>query len=63
MNTQETELLSQLVNDLTDAAQTFRHYERLHRAKETEDGLLKAEANAALAGRLEASIKRAALFL
>ena len=49
----------ELLADLIDAAKTLRHYETLHRAKGTTDSNAKAEANAALAARFEATIFRA----
>ena len=48
-----------LLADLIVATETLRHYETLHRAKGTTDSDAKAEANAALAGRFEATIFRA----
>lgn len=45
-----------LVEALSSAASTFRHYERLHRAKGTEEGIAKAEANANHAADIEALI-------
>lgn len=48
-----------LLNDLIDAAAQLRAYEALHRAKGTEDSLRKAEVNAALAQRFEATIAKA----
>ena len=48
-----------LLEDLQLAATTLRHYEKLHRAKNTEDSLAKAEVNAALAARFEATIAKA----
>lgn len=48
-----------LLADLRVAAETLRRYEVLHRAKNTEDSLAKAEANAALASRFEATIAAA----
>jgi hypothetical protein len=44
---------------LTKAAETFRAYERLHRAKETPEGLAKAEANARTAEMCEAALSQA----
>ncbi|MCX2891666.1 hypothetical protein OO258_25905 [Pseudomonas sp. DCB_BI] len=49
-----------LLADLITAAGTLRHYEALHRAKNTEDSLKKAEVNAALAARFEQTIAKAA---
>lgn len=48
-----------LVADLREAAATLRRYEALHRAKGTEDSTAKAEVNAALAARFEATIDKA----
>lgn len=48
-----------LLADLTDAAAQLRKYETLHRAKGTPDSLEKAEVNAALAARFEATIAAA----
>lgn len=48
-----------LLADLITAAGTLRHYEALHRAKNTEDSLKKAEVNAALAARFEQAIAKA----
>jgi hypothetical protein len=48
-----------LLADLREAAATLRRYEALHRAKNTEDSLAKAEVNAALATRFEATIAKA----
>jgi len=48
-----------LLADLIDAAAQLRTYEALHRAKGTEDSTAKAEVNAALAARFEATIARA----
>lgn len=48
-----------LVADLTDAAAQLRKYETLHRAKGTPDSLEKADVNAALAARFEATIAAA----
>jgi hypothetical protein len=48
-----------LLFDLCEAAETLRKYERLHRAKNTEESTAKAEVNAALAGRLEKTIAKA----
>lgn len=46
----------QLLVDLIEAAATLRRYEVLHRAKGTPDSDAKAEVNAALAARFEATI-------
>lgn len=48
-----------LLEDLIDAAAQLRTYEALHRAKGTEESTTKAEVNAALASRFEATIARA----
>ena len=48
-----------LLNDLIDAAAQLRAYEILHRAKGTDDSTAKAEVNAALASRFEATIAKA----
>ena len=48
-----------MLADLREAAATLRRYEALHRAKNTEDSLAKAEVNAALATRFEATIAKA----
>ena len=48
-----------LLDDLIEAAATLRRYETLHRAKNTEDSTAKAEVNAALATRFEATIAKA----
>lgn len=48
-----------LLEDLREATATLRRYEALHRAKNTEDSTKKAEANAALAVRFEATIAKA----
>ncbi len=49
-----------LLANLIEAASILRSYEVYHRAKNTEDSLKKAEVNAELAGRFEATIARAA---
>ena len=49
----------ELLADLQEAAATLRRYETLHRAKGTDDSTIKAEANAALASRFEATIAKA----
>lgn len=49
-----------MLTDLTDAAAQLRKYETLHRAKGTPENLEKAEVNAALAARFEATIAAAA---
>lgn len=48
-----------LLADLKLAAQTLRRYEQSHRAKGTEEGTAKAEVNAELATRFEATIAKA----
>lgn len=48
-----------LLADLITAAGTLRHYEALHRAKNTDDSLKKAEVNAELASRFERTIAKA----
>jgi hypothetical protein len=48
-----------MLNDLVDAAAQLRAYEILHRAKGTDDSTAKAEVNAALASRFEATIAKA----
>jgi hypothetical protein len=48
-----------LLADLVEAAATLRRYETLHRAKGTDDSTAKAEVNAALASRFEATIAKA----
>jgi hypothetical protein len=48
-----------LLADLREAAATLRRYEALHRAKGTDDSTEKAEVNAALASRFEATIAKA----
>jgi len=48
-----------LVADLREAAATLRRYEALHRAKGTDDSTAKAEVNAQLAARFEATIAKA----
>lgn len=47
-----------LLADLTEAAATLRRYETLHRAKGTADSTAKAEVNAKLATRFEATIAK-----
>lgn len=49
----------ELLADLTAAAAQLRQYETLHRAKNTEDSLRKAEVNAELAARFEQTIAKA----
>lgn len=48
-----------LLADLILAATTLRRYEALHRAKGTTESTDKAEVNAALAARFEATIAKA----
>ena len=48
--------VARLVGLLREAAATFRRYEALHRDKGTPDGDTKAEANAYIAGRIEAAL-------
>lgn len=48
----------ELLTDLLEAASTLRRYEQLHRAKGTVDSMEKAEVNAALALRFEATIAK-----
>jgi hypothetical protein len=48
-----------LLADLIVAAGTLRHYEALHRAKDTAESLEKAEVNAGLASRFEKTIAKA----
>lgn len=45
-----------LLSLLRESAETFRRYEALHRAKGTAESDAKAEANAAIAGKIEAAI-------
>lgn len=45
-----------LLADLIEAAATLRRYEALHRSKGTDESAAKAEANAALATRFEATV-------
>ncbi|MEG1038669.1 MAG: hypothetical protein RSE94_01995 [Pseudomonas sp.] len=54
-----TDNTPKLLSDLTDAAAQLRKYETLHRAKGTPDSPEKAEVNAALAARFEATIAAA----
>ncbi len=58
MNMLNETILAELVADLTLAAQTLRRYEKLHREKGTEDSLAKAEVNAKLATRFEATLSK-----
>lgn len=48
-----------LIADLIVAASTLRRYEQSHRAKGTEESNAKAEVNAELAARFEATIRKA----
>lgn len=48
-----------MLADLREAAATLRRYEDLHRAKNTEYSAKKADVNAALAARFEATIAKA----
>ncbi|KFE50111.1 hypothetical protein [Pseudomonas syringae] len=48
-----------LLADLITAASTLRRYEQSHRAKGTEESTAKAEVNAELATRFEATIRKA----
>lgn len=48
-----------LLADLITAAGRLRHYEALHRAKNTDDSIKKAEVNAELASRFERTIAKA----
>jgi hypothetical protein len=57
---QADEEIKRLVIDLRLAAETFRHYEDLHRAKGTGESDAKAEVNGRLAARFEATIRSAA---
>ena len=50
--------IAQLTADLTEVASTLRRYEKLHRAKGTAESTEKAEVNAALAARFEATIAK-----
>lgn len=59
---EDAQLIAQapaLLADLRLAAETLRHYEVLHRQKNTEDSVAKAKLNAALAARFEATIAKA----
>jgi len=56
---EERALAEELLADLQEAAATLRRYEQLHRAKGTNDSTAKAEVNAALALRFEATIAKA----
>ena len=48
-----------LLSDLKEAAQLLRNYEKLHREKGTEDGLIKADRNRAWAEQFEATLAKA----
>ena len=48
-----------LLADLAEAAATLRRYEALHRAKGATESTEKADVNAALASRFEATIAKA----
>lgn len=50
------EKIDVLLADLALAAETLRYYETCHRAKNTDESTVKAEANAKLAARFEATI-------
>lgn len=61
-NPDDAKLISaapELLADLQEAAATLRRYETLHRAKGTDESAAKAEVNAALASRFEATIAKA----
>lgn len=45
-----------LISDLSEAASTLRRYEKAHRAKGTDESTAKAEVNAILAERFEATL-------
>ena len=49
----------ELLSDLQEATATLRRYETSHRAKGTEESTVKAEVNAQLAARFEATIAKA----
>jgi len=49
----------ELLDDLVEAAAILRRYEGYHRAKNTEESTAKAEVNAQLAARFEATIAKA----
>jgi Ribonuclease G/E len=49
----------ELLGDLIEAAAILRKYEGYHRAKNTDESTAKAEVNAALAARFEATIAKA----
>lgn len=48
-----------LLGDLVEAAAILRKYEGYHRAKNTDESTAKAEVNATLAARFEATIAKA----
>lgn len=52
------ELFNNLVQDLRTAAETLRRYEQLHRDKNTEESLIKAEVNAKLASQFESTLTK-----
>lgn len=58
-NTRLIATAPELLADLKVAAVQLRKYEALHRAKNTEDSLRKAEVNAELATRFEQTIAKA----
>jgi len=51
-----TEELQNAIEALEESAQTFRRYEKLHNAKNTEEGVKKANQNAGLAMRTEQAL-------
>lgn len=55
---EESSLQETLIADLIDAAAQLRAYEILHRAKGTAESTVKAEVNAKLAARFEATIAK-----
>jgi hypothetical protein len=48
-----------MLSDLKEAAALLREYEKLHRAKNTEESTIKAERNKAWAEQFEATIAKA----
>jgi len=52
-----TDIIDRMRTDLQVAAETLRRYEALHLAKGTPESLEKANVNAALAARLEATLR------
>lgn len=52
-------IIPALIADLQEAATILRKYEAYHRAKGTEESTAKAEVNAALATRFEATLAQA----